>query len=104
MESRTLCYNLLSTAYDNTLSLSLLQPAKLAEAFKYFVQGMGYSKYWFYGMVHLATKVNWASKHPESLWSQMCHPFPFGYAFARGEKKTNAVSGQRVFRPSDVIK
>lgn len=26
-------------------SLSLLQPAKLAEAFKYFVQGMGYSKY-----------------------------------------------------------
>uniref|UniRef100_A0A8D0EQE8 Uncharacterized protein n=1 Tax=Strix occidentalis caurina TaxID=311401 RepID=A0A8D0EQE8_STROC len=31
---------LLSTAYNNTVFL--LQPAKLAEAFKYFVQGMGY--------------------------------------------------------------
>lgn len=47
--------NLLGIAYNNVLFL--LQPAKLAEAFKYFVQGMGYSKYWFYGMVHLATKV-----------------------------------------------
>lgn len=28
-----------------TYFLSSLQPAKLAEAFKYFVQGMGYSKY-----------------------------------------------------------
>ncbi|KAJ7403047.1 Protein NDRG1 [Pitangus sulphuratus] len=34
---------------------TLLKPAKLAEAFKYFVQGMGYSKYWFYGMVDLTT-------------------------------------------------
>lgn len=38
----------LITVYNNTLFL--LQPAKLAEAFKYFVQGMGYSKYWDYGM------------------------------------------------------
>lgn len=32
-------------ATDCTVSPFLLQPAKLAEAFKYFVQGMGYSKY-----------------------------------------------------------
>lgn len=30
---------------DCTVSPLVLQPAKLAEAFKYFVQGMGYSKY-----------------------------------------------------------
>lgn len=32
-------------ATDCAVSPFLLQPAKLAEAFKYFVQGMGYSKY-----------------------------------------------------------
>ena len=32
-------------ATDCAFSPFLLQPAKLAEAFKYFVQGMGYSKY-----------------------------------------------------------
>ncbi|KAJ7417350.1 Protein NDRG1 [Willisornis vidua] len=78
---------------------TLLKPAKLAEAFKYFVQGMGYSKYWFNGMVDLGTKVNWASKHPENLWSQRWFDMHL-----QGERKTPVVSGQRVFRPSEVIK
>lgn len=34
-------------------TLSFLQPAKLAEAFKYFVQGMGYSKYDTLGARHM---------------------------------------------------
>lgn len=75
---------LLIIMYSNTLFLS--QPAKLAEAFKYFVQGMGYSKYWHYGMVHAASKVCWVSKHAESLLNPDVLSFPCWICICKGNK------------------
>lgn len=76
---------LLITVYSNLLFF--LQPAKLAEAFKYFVQGMGYSKYWYWNG-SCSYQVCWASKYSEGLLITDIWSFPCWHAFARGKKKT----------------
>jgi len=66
----------IQVAHDNlylqpltSFFLSLLQPAKLAEAFKYFVQGMGYSEY-----NTLGTDRCWGGYViATGGWSGLCH-------------------------------
>lgn len=88
---------LLIIMYNNTLFL--LQPAKLAEAFKYFVQGMGYSKYWHYGMVLSASRVCWVSRHAESLLIPDALSFPCWICICKGNKLKPKTCGvwKRIF-------